>query len=281
MSIYEFKILVFEQGFHPPFSPAKPAQKQAENGLFLGRKFTGKELDEETGYGYFGARYMDHELMMGWLSVDPMSDKYPNISPYAYCAWNPVKLVDPDGREIWIIGDDGNKYQYKNGKLYNQDGSKYKGNDDYSTKVAIDLRKNLGGVKKEIKEMIKSDKVITITNNKDYSDDGKNSICMLDEDAATNGSGSGSIIYYNREIKSTSDGERYNFIGLAHELGHALDGMKGIIDDTLVDSDEYAKIIPKSEINAVKFENKARSYWDIELRTSYSKHSIKKALGIN
>ena len=62
--------------------------------------FTGKERDEETGYGYFGARYMDHELMTMWLSVDPMADKYPNISPYAYCAWNPVKLVDPDGREV-------------------------------------------------------------------------------------------------------------------------------------------------------------------------------------
>ena len=55
--------------------------------------FTGKERDEETGYGYFGARYMDHELMTMWLSVDPMADKYPSISPYAYCAWNPVKLV--------------------------------------------------------------------------------------------------------------------------------------------------------------------------------------------
>lgn len=62
--------------------------------------FTGKERDEETGYGYFGARYMDHELMTMWLSVDPMADKYPGISPYAYCAWNPVKLVDPDGMEI-------------------------------------------------------------------------------------------------------------------------------------------------------------------------------------
>ena len=61
--------------------------------------FTGKERDEETGYGYFGARYMDHELMTMWLSVDPMADKYPSISPYAYCAWNPVKLVDPDGQE--------------------------------------------------------------------------------------------------------------------------------------------------------------------------------------
>ena len=62
--------------------------------------FTGKERDEETGFGYFGARYMDHELTTGWLSVDPMADKYPSISPYAYCAWNPVKIVDPDGREV-------------------------------------------------------------------------------------------------------------------------------------------------------------------------------------
>ncbi len=62
--------------------------------------FTGKERDEETGYGYFGARYMDHELMTMWLSVDPMAVKYPSISPYAYCAWNPVKLVDPNGKEV-------------------------------------------------------------------------------------------------------------------------------------------------------------------------------------
>ena len=33
-----------------------------------------------------------------WLSPDPLSDKYPEISPYAYCNWNPVKYIDPDGR---------------------------------------------------------------------------------------------------------------------------------------------------------------------------------------
>ena len=36
-----------------------------------------------------------------WLSVDPMSDKYSGTSPYTYCANNPVKLVDPDGR-AWV-----------------------------------------------------------------------------------------------------------------------------------------------------------------------------------
>lgn len=59
--------------------------------------FTGKEHDEETGYGYFGARYVDHELTTMWLNVDPMTDKYPGISPYAYCAWNPVNVIDPNG----------------------------------------------------------------------------------------------------------------------------------------------------------------------------------------
>ena len=63
--------------------------------------FTGKEKDSETGFYYFGARYYDPSLSGLFISVDPMADKYPSISPYAYCAWNPVKLVDPDGKELW------------------------------------------------------------------------------------------------------------------------------------------------------------------------------------
>jgi RHS repeat-associated protein len=59
-------------------------------------KFSAKELDNETNYSYFGVRYYDSDLS-NWISVDPMSDKYPNLSPYNYCAWNPMILVDPDG----------------------------------------------------------------------------------------------------------------------------------------------------------------------------------------
>ncbi len=61
--------------------------------------FSGKEKDSETGYYYFGARYYNSDLSL-WLSVDPMADKYPSLSPYNYCAWNPMKLVDPDGAEL-------------------------------------------------------------------------------------------------------------------------------------------------------------------------------------
>ena len=62
--------------------------RSVSNSCFQQDGSTGKEKDTETGYGYFGARYMDHELMTMWLSVDPMADKYPSMSPYANCAWN-------------------------------------------------------------------------------------------------------------------------------------------------------------------------------------------------
>lgn len=62
--------------------------------------FIGKERDEETGYGYFGTRYMDHEILTSFISVDGYAGKYPFISPYAYCAWNPIKLIDPTGDTI-------------------------------------------------------------------------------------------------------------------------------------------------------------------------------------
>ncbi|MBP1672302.1 MAG: hypothetical protein H6Q25_117 [Bacteroidetes bacterium] len=45
-------------------------------------------------------RLVFHNNLSIWLSVDPMSDKSPSMSPYNYCANNPVILVDPDGEEI-------------------------------------------------------------------------------------------------------------------------------------------------------------------------------------
>jgi RHS repeat-associated protein len=62
-------------------------------------RYNGKERDGESGYLYYGARYYWSELWNGWLSVDPMADKYPGASPYAYCVWNPVKLMDINGMD--------------------------------------------------------------------------------------------------------------------------------------------------------------------------------------
>lgn len=54
----------------------------------------------------FGERYYDSDISI-CLSIDPLSDKYPSMSPYMYCAGNPVILVDPDGRSYghYVDGD--------------------------------------------------------------------------------------------------------------------------------------------------------------------------------
>ena len=60
--------------------------------------FNAKELDEETGLYYYGARYLE-PLLCGWLSVDKMWEDHKGVSPYNYCLSNPVKLIDPDGND--------------------------------------------------------------------------------------------------------------------------------------------------------------------------------------
>ena len=63
--------------------------------------FNGKELDEETGLYYYGARYLNPTSAV-WMSVDPKFEDFAGITPYGYCLGNPIKLVDPDGEVPWI-----------------------------------------------------------------------------------------------------------------------------------------------------------------------------------
>ena len=85
--------------------------------------FSAKEKDSETGLSYFGSRYYSSDLSV-WLSVDPMSDKYPNESSYVYCGDNPLVFFDPDGKEklIWI-NKLNNKFIASGAEKYQDDGA--------------------------------------------------------------------------------------------------------------------------------------------------------------
>ncbi len=74
--------------------------EQTSTGYFQNQyKFNGKELDQETGLYYYGARYYDPKGSL-WLSVDPHTELDPSMSGYSAMGNNPISFIDPDGRDI-------------------------------------------------------------------------------------------------------------------------------------------------------------------------------------
>lgn len=81
-------------------------------------KFNGKELDAETGYYYYGARYYDPRFSM-WNSVDPLTEQFPGMSPYAYNFQNSMRYIDPDGRAPGELFSSPTKAAKDFAKVYN------------------------------------------------------------------------------------------------------------------------------------------------------------------
>jgi RHS repeat-associated protein len=82
-------------------------EKATRPGMHFERpyRFNAKELDEETGLYYYGARYYN-PMVSVWLGVDPKAHWYPNKTPYNFTGNNPIMLIDPNG--MWEQDADGN-----------------------------------------------------------------------------------------------------------------------------------------------------------------------------
>ena len=100
-------------------------------------RFTGKEMDEETGLYYYGARYLDPKYSR-WLSGDPALGEYMsgssvgaggiyntvNFNVYHYGNNNPIKYTDPTG--MWIDNGDGTYTAEKDDTLWDKYGADWK-----------------------------------------------------------------------------------------------------------------------------------------------------------
>jgi len=61
--------------------------------------YNGKELQDEFGFAMYDYGFRFYDPVIGrWWAVDPLSEKYYSLSNYAYCANNPIRLYDVDGR---------------------------------------------------------------------------------------------------------------------------------------------------------------------------------------
>lgn len=66
-------------------------------------KYNGKELDTKGGLNLYdyGARHYEPALGR-FMTMDPLAEKYYSISPYAYCAGNPLKYIDLKGDSVSV-----------------------------------------------------------------------------------------------------------------------------------------------------------------------------------
>ena len=114
----ESDVMVPQQGSTPEHALAAAA---LPSGMTLRDSFTGQEdqsPDFGTSYTDFGARQYSPALRR-WMTPDPLSEKYYGMSPYVFCANNPVNFVDPDG-EAWGKATKVAKKVYKTVKAGNK-----------------------------------------------------------------------------------------------------------------------------------------------------------------
>lgn len=76
--------------------------------------YNGKENQEffDLPYLDYGARLYDPHICR-WLAPDPLSEKFPNINSYVFCANNPVNSIDINGMRSWPINKTYNGYVRK------------------------------------------------------------------------------------------------------------------------------------------------------------------------
>jgi RHS repeat-associated protein len=239
-------------------------------------KFGGKEYDTMHGLNWsdFSARMLDMDIPV-FPTADPLSEKYYSISPYAYCAGNPVNAMDLNGDSITttinatINNTDGttrvqtDKYHYgkdSNGNYGFLDGSGnlYSGDNAYVkslTTALNDLRTGGSVGNALVSDLANSTKNVRIAQGTNTADP------------------NGTYIRWNPN--STTGGmnqigteNRPAYIGLGHEMAHIQDSWRGTIDNKPWIT-VGATTIQNAEKYATHIENQLRAENGIPLRTHY------------
>ncbi len=252
--------------------------------------FNGKELDEETGLYYYGARYYNPKTSQ-FLSTDRYAEKYPDASPYQYCLNNPVKFLEVNGDSLNV-----NQFQDYDSKAsddlisdlaaksglnlsVDKDGNvSYE--KDMNTGRAVITRdengKKIGSraARKALKKVINSETTISVGGTDGLTKvtmDGTNpNLILFNPQQTLNGMSNTSI-----DLDKTTNGYALTFF---HEIGHTAYGGAGQDPPFVPGQDSYTTAGRQERLPNRIRRQLGNSYGQ---RSSYTSHTIQGSPGQN
>lgn len=253
------------------FPSGSHIELMAQNPELQPYKFGGKEFVSMHGLDWYDFTMRNYSpLTFRFNSIDPLAEKYPEISPYVYCANNPMRYVDLRGDSIITVVN-----STENGKttsttlsytkdangnygFTDSDGKAYSGGDKFVSNLTAALDNLRSGSTGDalVNDLMNSTNTVNVLNrtkNGAYPDGKK---ILWDQNSTKGG------------INELGNENRPAYIGLGHEMAHIQDMWNGTFDNTtwVVIGDIK---IPNAEKYATQIENRLRAEHAIPLRTHY------------